>query len=93
MEWLKLRHYFRTLLFVIFISYGALAGLTGSAFLSIGVLSAQTGGAVPGNLSGNIGDAEIGRGLRDSQFCKILKLVFSFNLKEIIGEHLRMVHY
>jgi formate dehydrogenase subunit gamma len=64
MEWLKLRHYFRTLLFVIFISYGALAGLTGSAFLSIGVLSAQTGGAVPGNLSGNIGDAEIWRAIR-----------------------------
>jgi formate dehydrogenase subunit gamma len=64
MEWLKLRHYFKTLVVAIFITYGSLAGFTGSAFLSLGTLSAQTGGAVPGNFSGNISDAEMWRAIR-----------------------------
>ena len=64
MKYSRLCHYFRNLVFAFFISYGVIAGLTGSILLEIETSSAQTGGAVPGNFSGNIGDAEIWRAIR-----------------------------
>jgi formate dehydrogenase subunit gamma len=64
MECLKLRHFLTASAFALFIAYGAIASLAGSFLLEIGPSAAQTGGAVPGNFSGNIGDAEIWRTIR-----------------------------
>ena len=64
MECLKLRHYSRILAIFFIVFYGSIAGFTGSFQFDIGSSLAQTGGAVPGNFSGNIGDAEIWRAIR-----------------------------
>lgn len=64
MKWLKLRHFFRASAISLLIVYGTAAGISGSFLLDIAPSAAQTGGAVPGNFSGNIGDAEMWRAIR-----------------------------
>ncbi len=64
MTWLKLRHFLGATAFAFLVFYGTAAGLTGSILLDAAPAAAQTGGAVPGNFSGNIGDAELWRAIR-----------------------------
>jgi len=64
MTWLKLRHFLGATAFALLVVYGTAAGLTGSILLDAAPAAAQTGGAVPGNFSGNVGDAELWRAIR-----------------------------
>jgi len=56
--------FFRGLLVATFLVFGVGAGMTGNIDLLTSSASAQTEGAVPGNWSGNVSDAEIWRQVR-----------------------------
>ncbi|MBC8337534.1 MAG: formate dehydrogenase subunit gamma [Rhodospirillales bacterium] len=64
MTWSKLRHFLGPIAFALLLVYGAVAGLTGSPLLETAPAAAQKGGAVPGNFSGNLSDAELWRAIR-----------------------------
>ena len=64
MTWSKLRHFLGASAVALVVVYGAAAGLTGSPLLDTSPAAAQKGGAVPGNWSGNISDAELWRAVR-----------------------------
>jgi formate dehydrogenase subunit gamma len=64
MTWSKLRHFFTATGIALLVVYGAAAGLTGSLQLDVTSAAAQTGGAVPGNFSGNLSDSELWRTIR-----------------------------
>ena len=63
MTWSNLRQILGTLAIALVVAYGAAAGLTGSLVLD-SPAQAQTGGAVPGNWSGNVSDTELWRAIR-----------------------------
>ncbi len=63
MTWSNLRQILGPLAIALVVAYGAAAGLTGSLVLD-SPAQAQTGGAVPGNWSGNLSDAELWRAIR-----------------------------
>ena len=64
MIWLKLRHFLGATALAFMVVYGTAAGLTGSPLLDAAPAAAQTGGAVPGNFSGNLSDADLWRAIR-----------------------------
>ena len=64
MIWSKLRHFLGATAFALLVVYGTAAGLTGSPLLDASPAAAQQGGAVPGNFSGNVSDAELWRAIR-----------------------------
>ena len=63
MTWTNFRRFLGILSLVLAVAYGATAGLMGSPVLDAPA-AAQTGGAVPGNWSGNTSDAEFWRAIR-----------------------------
>jgi formate dehydrogenase subunit gamma len=63
MTWSNFRRFLGTLSLVLAVAYGAMAGLTFSPILD-SPAAAQTGGAVPGNWSGSVSDAELWRAIR-----------------------------
>jgi len=63
MTWSTFRHFLATAGFALAVVYASAVGLTGSVVLDAPA-AAQTGGAVPGNFSGNQSDTELWRAIR-----------------------------
>ena len=63
MTWSTLRHFLAVTGLAMAVVYASVAGLTSSVTLDAPA-AAQTGGAVPGNFSGSLSDAELWRAIR-----------------------------